>query len=101
MKRIFLIAFIAGIAGAMVACGGGGEDVSDASGSSSEIVVTAISPTGSDGTDFNYDLAELVSVGESFKIQLTCIHRVLRPCGMLSGEMEGEPGFRRARGGTH
>ena len=93
MKRIFLIAFIAGIAGAMVACGGGGEDVSDASGSSSEIVVTAISPTGSDGTDFNYDLTELVSVGESFKIQLACIHRVLRPCGMLSGEMEGEPGF--------
>ena len=83
MTRVFLLVLIAVVAMGVVACGGGGEDVSDAS----------ISPTGSDGVDFDYDVTELVSSGARFEIQLTCIHRVLRPCGLLNGEIEGEPGF--------
>ena len=93
MMRAFLLVLVAVVAMGVVACGGGGEGVGYASGASSAIVVRAISPTGSDGVDFNYGVTELVSSGERFEIQLTCIHRVLRPCGLLSGEMEGEPGF--------
>ena len=92
MTRAFLLLLIV-VSMAMVACGVGNTDSDDTPVPSSGIESTGISPTGSDGTDFNYDVTELVSVGESFEIQLTCIHRVLRPCGLLSGEMEGEPGF--------
>ena len=90
MTRIFLYALIAALIAAAVACESGSEDAGD---SSSGAGVAGVSPTGSDGVDFNYDQTELVSVGESFEIPLVCIHRILRPCVLLSGEITGEPGF--------
>ena len=92
-SRIFLSGLIAFLTAAMVACYVVGENAGDTSSSSSGTGVAAIRPTGSDGVDFNYDQTELVSVGEKFEIPLVCIHRILRPCALLSGEIEGETGF--------
>ena len=71
---------------AIIACGGDGGALPD------QAAVT-ISPTGSNGVDFNYDRTELVSDGESFEFRMACIDRILLSCALLSGEIEGEPGF--------
>ncbi len=92
-SRIFLSGLIAFLTALTVGCYVVGQNAGDTSSSSSGTGVAAISPTGSDGVDFNYDRTELVSVGEKFEIPLVCIHRILRPCALLSGEIEGEPGF--------
>ena len=83
MARVLVSVLIAALVVALLACGG------DVPGREA----ATISPTGSNGVDFNYDRTELASVGESFEIELVCIHRVLRPCALLSGEVAGEPGF--------
>ena len=81
MTRIILSVLIATLVVVVVVFGGERGDAA------------AISPTGSNGADFNYDRTELASAGERFEIQLACIHRILRPCALLSGEIAGEPGF--------
>lgn len=83
MTRSILPVLIMALVVAMVVFGSGGGD--EAAGT--------ISPTGSNGVDFSYDRTELASAGEPFEIQLVCIHRILRPCALLSGEIAGEPGF--------
>ena len=89
MNRAFLSFMFVSIVAAVAGCGDGAGDSAETHLASN----VAVSPTGSDGVDFDYDRTELVSEGVSFEIQLTCIHRVLRPCGLITGEIEGEPGF--------
>ena len=84
---IVLPLLVAFVVGSSIACG------DDGFGSLFGKGDAVISPTGSNGAEFDYDRTELVSSGESFEIPLVCIHRILRPCALLSGEIEGETGF--------
>ena len=93
MTLILLSALIAVLTAATIACMSGSENAGNASVLSSGMGVAGISPTGSAGVNFNFDQTELVSVGERFEIPLVCIHRILRPCALLSGEITGAPGF--------
>ena len=95
MNRIIVSVLILALAAAVVACGNGGDGAGPADGSGDGAVAGSapISPTGSNGVDFNYARTELASTGERFEIAMACIDRILLSCALLSGEMEGEPGF--------
>ena len=88
MTRVIPAVLIPVLAAAIVACGG---VAGVAPGPAAE--TAPISPTGSNGVDFNYDRTELVSAGESFEFRMACIHSILLSCVLLSGGIAGEPGF--------